>query len=149
MSTTPPPSANTGTSTASNTNASTGTQNRVSNVFDTTFRMPAGIKLDQFDGSDWATWSGILEVILTLHEVEDLLRFIHPPISPKSNEDCSREGQRHTYTYMSNRMYTPSSHQIPIFPPLKTNGTNYGTPMAVPPAAQLFSICGDNSHKHN
>jgi len=52
MSTTPPPSANTGTSTASNTNASTGTQNCISNAFDTTFRMPAGIKLDQFDGLD-------------------------------------------------------------------------------------------------
>jgi len=41
--------------------------------------MPAGIKLDQFDGLDWATWSGILEAILTLHEVEDLLRFIDAP----------------------------------------------------------------------
>jgi len=41
--------------------------------------MPARIKLDQFDGSDWATWSGILEAILTLHEVEDLLRFTDVP----------------------------------------------------------------------
>jgi len=41
--------------------------------------MPARIKLDQFDGSDWATWLGILEAILTLHEAEDLLRFIDAP----------------------------------------------------------------------
>ena len=79
MSTTPPPSANTGASTTLNTNTSTGTQNYVSNAFDTTFGMPAGIKLDQFDRSDWATWSGILEAILTLHEAEDLLRFIDAP----------------------------------------------------------------------
>jgi len=133
---------------ASNTNASTSTQNCVSNAFDTTFRMPARIKLDQFDGSDWATWLGILEAILTLHEAEDLLRFIDAPtISLKSNGDCSRAGQRHTYAYMSNQMYTPHriKYQSSTFKDKWDNTT--GHPMVVPPAAQLFSICGDNSHK--
>ena len=34
--------------------------------------MPLGIKLAQFDGSDWSNWSGMLEAILTLHEAEDV-----------------------------------------------------------------------------
>jgi len=119
MSTTPSPSANTGASTASNTNTSTGTQNHVSNAFDTTFGMPAGIKLDQFDGSDWATWSGILEAILTLHEVEDLLRFIDAPTNITTEQWGSLQRRMKVYLrlYVKLDIYSliTSNTDLPTF----------------------------------
>jgi len=101
MSTTPSQSTNTGASTTSKTNTSTGTQNYVSNAFDTTFGMPARIKLDQLDGSDWTTWLGILEAILMLHEVEDLLRFTDAPTNITAEQWGSL--QRRTKVYL--RLY--------------------------------------------
>jgi len=45
----------------------------------TMFGMPAGITLPQFDGTGWSNWSGILEVLLALHEAEDMFTLdAHP-----------------------------------------------------------------------
>jgi len=55
---------------------SAGTKGQVNNAYGSTFRIPTGIKLEQFDGSDWVNWSGIMEVILMLHECNDPSR--HP-----------------------------------------------------------------------
>jgi len=38
----------------------------------TMFGMPASITLPQFDRTGWSNWSGILEALLALHEVEDM-----------------------------------------------------------------------------
>jgi len=60
---------------AGSISGSAGTKDRVNNAYRSTFRILTGIKLKQFNGSDWANWSGIMEAILMLHEAEDLLRF--------------------------------------------------------------------------
>src|SRR5271170_7190856 len=52
---------------------------RLSNAYGTTFGMPSGIHLAQFDGSNWNEWSGTLEAILTLHEAEDVFTYVLPP----------------------------------------------------------------------
>ena len=60
---------------ASGTSAST----RVSNAHASTFAIPNGIALTQFDGSDWANWSNTLEAVLCLHEADDIIRNAAPP----------------------------------------------------------------------
>src|SRR5882672_9943941 len=78
------------------------------NAFDTTFGMPAGIKLDQFDGLDWATWSGILEAILTLHEAEDLLRFTDVPgnITEEQWGSLQRRTKAYLHLYVKLDVYS-------------------------------------------
>jgi len=66
----------TGTTTSAPASGSSG---RVSNAYQTTFGMPSGIHLFQFDGSAWSTWSGTIEAILTLHEAEDVFTLTSPP----------------------------------------------------------------------
>src|SRR5712672_3227681 len=81
---TPPTSTATTSGSAASASAgsvsgSAGTKDRVNNAYASTFGIPTGIKLEQFDGSDWVNWSGIMEAILTLHEANDLLRFRSAP----------------------------------------------------------------------
>src|SRR5260221_13163006 len=65
------PAANsTGSSVPTSSPANTPTC--LGQAYSTTFGMPSGIKLSQFDGSNWSNWSGILEALLTLHEAEDI-----------------------------------------------------------------------------
>src|SRR5712671_7239682 len=64
---------------AGSVSGSTGTKDWVNNAYGSTFGILTGIKLEQFDRSDWANWSRIMEAILTLHEAEDLLRFTSVP----------------------------------------------------------------------
>ena len=45
---------------------------RLGTTGNTTFGVPAGITLPQFDRTGWSNWSGILEALLALHEVEDV-----------------------------------------------------------------------------
>jgi len=52
--------------------ASAGAIRRLGTTGNTTFGMPAGITLPQFDGTGWSNWSGILEALLALHEAEDV-----------------------------------------------------------------------------
>ena len=60
---------------ASGTSASV----RVSNATVSTFAIPNGISLTQFDGLDWANWSNTLEAVLCLHEADDIVRNAAPP----------------------------------------------------------------------
>jgi len=81
---TPPTSTATTSGSAASASAgsisrSTRTKDQVNNAYASTFGIPTGIKLEQFNGSDWANWSGIMEAILTLHEANDLLRFRSAP----------------------------------------------------------------------
>jgi hypothetical protein len=41
--------------------------------------MPSGIRIEQFNGTDWSNWSGIMEAILALHEAEDLITLTAAP----------------------------------------------------------------------
>src|SRR5260370_40510615 len=72
-STTPaaPPAANS-TGSSGSTSSPANSRTHIGQAYNTTFGMPSGIKLSQFDGSDWSSWSGILEALLTLHEAEDV-----------------------------------------------------------------------------
>ena len=67
----------------------------------TTFGMPAGITLPQFDGTGWANWSGILEALLALHEAEDM--FLIDECPDDVDEDDWNSIQRRTKAYL--RLY--------------------------------------------
>src|SRR5258707_9392909 len=67
---TPPAADSTGSSGSPSSPADSRT--RIGQAYNTPFGMPSGIKLSQFDGSDWSNWSGILKALLTLHEAEDV-----------------------------------------------------------------------------
>ena len=60
--------------------------------------MPAGIKLNQFDGSDWSNWLGILEALLTLHEAEDVFAIKSAPLGVDKGKWDSL--QRRTKAYL-------------------------------------------------
>src|SRR5258707_13738875 len=66
---TPPAADSTGSSGSTSSPADTHTH--LGQAYSTTFGMPSGIKLIQFDGSDLSNWLGILEALLTLHEAKD------------------------------------------------------------------------------
>src|SRR5260370_39127080 len=67
---TPPAADSTGSS--GSTSSPADSRTCIGQAYNTTFGMPSGIKLSQFDGSDWSNWSGILEPLLTLHQAEDV-----------------------------------------------------------------------------
>ena len=48
---------------------------RVANISANIFQIPPGVKLDQLDGTNWATWSGMFEAILQLQEAEDVIHY--------------------------------------------------------------------------
>ena len=94
-STTTPPSN------SAQTTTSAGASTRMSQAYGTTFGMPSGIKLSQFDGSDWSNWSGMLEALLMLHEAEDVFTVTSAPSGVDNNEWNSL--QRRTKAYL--RLY--------------------------------------------
>src|SRR6267142_6076048 len=57
--------------------ASAGAITQLGTIGNTTFGMPAGITLPQFDGTGWSNWSGILEALLVLHKAEDVFMHSH------------------------------------------------------------------------
>src|SRR5260370_7482725 len=79
-STTPatPPAANS-TGSSGSTFSPADSCTRIGQAYNTTFGMPSGIKLSQFDGSNWSNWSGILEPLLPLHEPEDFFPLTTAP----------------------------------------------------------------------
>ena len=91
--------ANTGSSQSNSTPA--GASTRMGQSYNTTFGMPSGIKLSQFDGSDWSNWSGMLEALLTLHEAEDIFSMMSAPLGIDTDEWTSL--QRRTKAYL--RLY--------------------------------------------
>jgi LTR polyprotein gag-polypeptide-like protein len=60
--------------------------------------MPSGIKLSQFNGSDWSNWSGIFEALLTLHEAKDIFATKLAPSGVDKTEWNSL--QRRTKAYL-------------------------------------------------
>jgi transposase InsO family protein len=90
------PAANTGSS-----GSTTSSKIRIGQAYNTTFGMPSGIKLSQFDGTDWSNWSGMLEALLTLHEAEDVFTLTSPPSGTDADEWSSI--QRRTKAYL--RLY--------------------------------------------
>jgi gag-polypeptide of LTR copia-type len=87
--------------TKSTSSASTNSSTCVNNAYNAMFGMPSGIRLEQFDGSGWENWSGILEAILTLHEAKDVFTLTKPPTDvDQSNWDSV---QKRTKAYL--RLY--------------------------------------------
>ena len=74
-----PPTVASGPSTAPTAAGGTSASTRVSNAHSSTFAVPNGIALTQFDGLDWANWSNMLEAVLCLHEANDIIRHAAPP----------------------------------------------------------------------
>ena len=83
------------------TSKSADASTRMNNAYNTTFGMPSGIKLNQFDGTDWSNWSGMLEALLTLHEAEDVFAVTSAPSGVDKEEWSSV--QRRTKAYL--RLY--------------------------------------------
>jgi len=73
----------------------------MNSVYGTTFGMPSGIKLSQFDGTDWSNWSGMLEAVLALHEAKDVFTELSAPSGIDQMEWDSI--QRRTKVYL--RLY--------------------------------------------
>jgi hypothetical protein len=78
-----------------------GSSIRIGSTANTTFGMPVGITLPQFDGMGWANWSGILEALLALHEAEDV--FLIDECPDDVDEDNWNSIQRRTKAYL--RLY--------------------------------------------
>src|SRR5713226_5419555 len=93
---TPPAADSTGSSGSTSSPANTCTH--LGQAYSTTFNMPSGIKLSQFDGSDWSNWSGILEALLTLHEAKDVFALKMAPSRVDKGEWDSL--QRRTKAYL-------------------------------------------------
>src|SRR5229473_671751 len=92
----PPAADSTGSSGSTSSPADSHTC--IGQAYNTTFGMPSGIKLSQFDGSDWSNWSGILEALLTLHEAEDVFALKMAPSRVDKGEWDSL--QRRTKAYL-------------------------------------------------
>src|SRR5882672_10037920 len=121
---TPPTSTATTSGSAASASAgsgsgSTGTKDWVNNAYASTFGIPTRIKLEQFDGSDWANWSGIMEAILTLHEADDLLRFRSAPTNVPTIEweSIQRRVKAYLRLYIKLDVYSliTSSTDLPTF----------------------------------
>ena len=104
-----------GPMTASGTSAST----RVSNAHASTFAIPNGIALTQFDGSDWANWSNTLEAVLCLHEADDIVRNAAPPagVDPGEWNIVHRRGLAYLRLFIKPDIYSliASSVDYPTF----------------------------------
>ena len=98
---------------------STGTKVWVNNTYGSTFGIPTRIKLEQFNGSDWANWSGIMEAILMLHEADDLLRFRTAPANVPDIkwESIQRRIKVHLRLYIKPDVYSliASRTDLPTF----------------------------------
>src|SRR5216684_2211019 len=92
-----PPAANS-TSSSRSTSSPADTHTCLGQAYSTTFGMPSGIKLSQFDGSNWSNWLGILEALLTLHEAENVFALKTAPSRVDKGEWDSL--QRRTKAYL-------------------------------------------------
>jgi hypothetical protein len=104
QSTTPtavPKAATTASSSTGKGKLPAGATIHIGSTANTTFGMPAGITLPQFDGTGWANWSGILEALLVLHEAKDV--FLIDTCPPSVNQDDWNSIQRRTKAYL--RLY--------------------------------------------
>src|SRR6266850_3265989 len=128
--------------------ATAGAITQLGTTGNTTFGMPAGITLPQFDGTGWSNWSGILEALLALHEVEDVFTLTRAPLESMQQIGTPyKGGPRHTYAYMSSKMYIHSSPTTPSTQHSNINGTGLVPLMVVLQAVPPYSIFGSSSHK--
>ena len=72
--------------TATAPSGGTTSATRICNGNASTFAVPNGNALTQFDGSDWANWSNTLEAVLCLLETDDIVRHATPPTGVDVNE---------------------------------------------------------------
>src|SRR5712671_7093249 len=72
-------------------------KDRINNTYSLTFAILPGIKLDQFDGSNWPEWSGIIESILILQEANNLLSLKVGPSNIGSVEWASIQKRSKAY----------------------------------------------------
>jgi hypothetical protein len=91
----------------------------VNNAYSSTFIIPPGTKLDQFDGTDWPNWSGLMEAILTLLEADDLLRFRTAPANVPDVEwdSIQRRSTAYLRIYIKPDVYSliASKTDLPTF----------------------------------
>src|SRR5712672_4603892 len=94
------PGTGTGTGSATRMAPAAGPDSKdcINNAYSSTFAIPPGIKLDQFDGSNWPEWSRIIESILILQEANDLLSLKVRPSNIRSVEWASI--QKHSKVYL-------------------------------------------------
>ena len=91
----------------------------VEQSYSTTFGMPSGIKLAQFDGSDWSNWSGMLKAILTLHEAEDVFASSSAPLGVNKGEwdSIQRRTKAYLHIYVKPNVFSliSSNAKFPTF----------------------------------
>ena len=124
MSTAPqstPSTPGTGTRSATGKAPATGpdSKDRINNAYSSTFAIPPGIKLDQFDGSNWPEWSRIIESILILQEADDLLSLKVRPSNIGSVEWASiqKRSKAYLHLYIKPDIYSliASDTELPSF----------------------------------
>ena len=119
----PPTTTGTGSATRSATGSAPATgadsKDHINNAYALTFAIPPGIKLDQFDGTNWLEWSGIIELILILQEAEDLLHLKVGPSNIGSVEWTSiqRRSKAYLRLYIKLDIYSliASDVELPSF----------------------------------
>src|SRR5260370_34008694 len=94
----PPAADSIGSSGSTSSPADTCTH--LGQAYSTTFGMPSGIKLSQFDGSNWSNWSGILKALLTLHEAEDIFALKIAPSRVDKGEWDSLQRRTRAYLWL-------------------------------------------------
>ena len=89
-------------------------ESHISNAYNTAFGIPPGVKLQQFDGSDWPDWSGTFEAILTLYKAEDHLCYHIPPFDADPVEWANVQQQLKAYLhlYMLSGVYSQISDKF-------------------------------------
>ena len=114
-----PPTAISGPSAAPMPSAGTTSATRISNANNSTFAVPNGIALTQFNRSDWANWSNTLEAVLCLHEADDIIRHATPPAGVDVGEwnVVHRRGLAYLHLFIKPDIYSliASSVDYPTF----------------------------------
>ena len=92
----------------------------ISNAYNAAFGIPPGVKLQQFDGSDWSKWLGTFEAILTLYEAEDHLCYCTPPYDVDPVEWANVQWWLKAYLclYMSSGVFSQIANEF-AFPTIK------------------------------
>ena len=95
-------------------------ESHISNTYNAAFRIPPGVKLQQFDGSNWPNWSGTFEAIPTLYKAEDHLHYCVPPFDADPVEWANVQWWLKAYLclYMSSGVYSQISDKF-AFPTIK------------------------------
>jgi hypothetical protein len=90
------------------------------NAYGSTFNVPAGIKLVQFNGTDWSNWAGTFEAIMTIYEADNHLCIQNPPLEADSIEwyNVQQCLKAYLHLYMTSGVYSQISSDIE-YPSLK------------------------------